>query len=327
MQRYTITLNERSKLRRLDTYGTWNEPMNEKNTLIREIEKLKEEHNAIVLAHVYQDPDIQDIADFKGDSLGLSKKAVDTNADTIVFCGVLFMAETAHILNPEKTVLLPDRIAGCSLADMATVKQLREKKREHPNAAVVSYVNSTAEIKAESDICCTSANAVKIVNSLEEEEILFLPDKNLGSYVAEQTDKKIILWNGYCYVHENIKPETVKDLKVKHPAAEVIAHPECNPEIRALSDMIGSTSKMATYAAVSKSKEFIVATDDNFVYHVQKNNPSKLFYPVGTTCTDMRKITLKCLYNALKHQQYKITISEDICLNAKKALDAMMKIL
>jgi len=300
--------------------------MKEKQTIIEIINELKDEKNAVILAHVYQQPEIQDIADFKGDSLGLSKKAVNTDADIIVFCGVSFMAETAHILNPEKKVLIPEKNAGCNLADMATIIKLRDMKKNYPHAAVVSYVNSTSEIKAESDICCTSANAVTIVESLDEDEIIFLPDKNLGSYVAEQTDKNIILWDGYCYVHEQIKPETIKNLKKLHPNAEVIAHPECNPKIRKLSDMIGSTSRMATYTSESNKKEFIVATDDNFIHHVQTKNPGKTFYPVGTKCTGMREITLEKLYDSLAKEQYKIVLPEDIRQKAKKALDKMMKI-
>jgi len=293
---------------------------------IQQILDLKKEKKAIILAHVYQELEIQDIADFVGDSLGLSKKAMKTDAKTIVFCGVSFMAETAYILNPEKTVLLPEKTAGCTLADMATVKQLREMKKKHPHAAVVSYVNSTAEIKAESDICCTSANAVTIVDSLDQDEILFLPDKNLGSYVAEQTDKHIILWNGYCSVHEHIRPETIQNLKKQHPNAEVIAHPECNPDVRALSDMIGSTSKMASYVSTSESAEFIVATEDNFIHHVQTKNPTKTFYPVGTICTGMRKINLETLYQSFLEERYKVSLPEGIRQKAKKALDAMMEV-
>lgn len=293
---------------------------------IQQILDLKKEKKAIILAHVYQEPEIQDIADFVGDSLGLSKKAMKTDAKTIVFCGVSFMAETAYILNPEKTVLLPEKTAGCTLADMATVKQLREMKKKHPHAAVVSYVNSTAEIKAESDICCTSANAVTIVDSLDQDEILFLPDKNLGSYVAEQTDKHIILWNGYCSVHEQIRPETIQHLKKQHPNAEVIAHPECNPDVRALSDMIGSTSKMTSYVSTSESAEFIVATEDNFIHHVQTKNPTKTFYPVGTICTGMRKINLETLYQSFLEERYKVSLPEGIRQKAKKALDAMMEV-
>jgi quinolinate synthase len=293
---------------------------------IQQILDLKKEKKAIILAHVYQEPEIQDIADFVGDSLGLSKKAMKTDAKTIVFCGVSFMAETAYILNPEKTVLLPEKTAGCTLADMATVKQLREMKKKHPHAAVVSYVNSTAEIKAESDICCTSANAVTIVDSLCQDDILFLPDKNLGSYVAEQTDKHIILWEGYCSVHEQIRPETIQNLKKQHPNAEVIAHPECNPDVRTLSDMIGSTSKMASYVYTSDSTEFIVATEDNFIHHVQTKNPTKTFYPVGTICTGMRKITLKTLYQSFLKERYAVTLPEGIRQKAKKALDAMMEV-
>ncbi len=300
--------------------------MRKKQSLIKGINRLKEEHNAVLLAHVYQEFEIQDIADFIGDSLELSKKAADTNADIIVLCGVTFMAETAYILNSKKTVLIPEKNAGCNLADMVTLSKLKKMKKKHPHAAIVSYVNSSAQIKAESDICCTSANAVKIVESLNTNQILFLPDKNLGSYVAEQTDKNIILWDGFCYVHEQIKLETIQKLKIQHPEAEVIAHPECNPKIRTLSDFIGSTSKMALYVSESNSQAFIVATDDNFIHHLKARNPSKTFYPVGAACVTMRKITLERLYDSLKYHQYIITLRDDIRFKAKKALDAMMKI-
>jgi len=300
--------------------------MDEKTHLIAEIQQLKEQLNAVVLAHVYQDASIQSLADFTGDSLALSKTAVSTDADIIVFCGVSFMAETAHILNPEKTVLLPAYEAGCDLADMATLAQLLQKKKEYPHAKVVGYVNSSAEIKAASDCCCTSANAVNVVEYIDADEILFLPDKNLGSYIAEQTDKTIHLWDGYCYVHEHINPKTVRTLQTTHLSAETIAHPECNKTIRDLADVIGSTSKMAQYVQESSTKEFIICTEDNFIHHLQSRNPEKTYYPVHTTCQGMRHITLPQLYQCLKEQKHVITLPEDIRKNAKKALDNMMKV-
>jgi quinolinate synthase len=295
-------------------------------SIIENIVQLKKEKNAVILAHVYQNGIIQDIADFTGDSLALSKKAVGTSADIIVFCGVKFMAETAHILNPEKKILLPIFGAGCDLADMATVDQLKQQKKKYPKAAVVSYVNSSAEIKALSNICCTSANAVEIIQSMKQESILFVPDKNLGSYIAEQTDKKIIPWNGYCYVHENITPKTIKQMKMKHPSAEVIVHPECPKLVRDLADFIGGTGNMAKYVKKNDTNEFIVGTEDNFSYRLRKDNPNKTFYPVGTECVGMRKISLADVKESIEKEQHKITIDEDIRKKAYKALENMMKL-
>lgn len=294
------------------------------HSIIQDINRLKKEKNAVILAHVYQDGAIQDIADFTGDSLALSKKAVDTDAELILFCGVSFMAETAHILNPDKTVLLPKLEAGCGLADMATIEELQKQKEKYPNAAVVSYVNSSAEIKSISDVCCTSANAVDIVNKVDEKTVLFVPDKNLGSYVAEHTDKKIILWDGYCYVHENITPDLINDMKKKHPAAEVIVHPECTKQVRDIADFIGGTGHMANYVKKSDIKEFIVGTEDNFAYRLRKDNPEKTFYEVKTACVGMRKITLSDVKDALDKEQHKITIDEDVRKKAYKALENMM---
>jgi quinolinate synthase len=294
------------------------------HSIIQDINRLKKEKNAVILAHVYQDGAIQDIADFTGDSLALSKKAVDTDAELILFCGVSFMAETAHILNPDKTVLLPKLEAGCGLADMATIEELQKQKEKYPNAAVVSYVNSSAEIKSISDVCCTSANAVDIVNKVDEKTVLFVPDKNLGSYVAEHTDKKIILWDGYCYVHENITPDLINDMKKKHPAAEVIVHPECTKQVRDIADFIGGTGHMANYVKKSDIKEFIVGTEDNFAYRLRKDNPEKTFYEVKTTCVGMRKITLSDVKDALDKEQHTIIIDEDVRKKAYKALENMM---
>ncbi|HEC89334.1 MAG TPA: quinolinate synthase NadA [Thermoplasmatales archaeon] len=300
--------------------------MDYKDELIEEIRELKEKHNAVILSHVYQEGDIQDIADFVGDSLGLSRKAVETNADIIVFCGVLFMAETAYILNPDKKVLIPDPNAGCFLADTATLSKLKSKKREYPNAAVVSYVNSSAQIKAYSDVCCTSANAIQVVESIPNKEILFIPDRNLADYVAEHTDKKIIPWDGYCLVHENISIETIQRLKDMHPNAEIVVHPECKADARHIANYIGSTSAMARYISESPAKEFIVGTEDNFVYRVRRDNPDKIFYPVGTKCIGMRRITLEKLRDSLLEMKYEITIPENIRRKAKKALDKMLEV-
>ena len=294
--------------------------------IIKEIGKLKREKNAIILAHVYQPGDVQDIADYTGDSLDLSKKAVSTNADVIVFCGVKFMAETASILNPDKKIILPDESAGCGLADMATVEQLITRKKEYPDAAVVSYVNSSAAIKAESDICCTSANAVDVIDSLHHDQILFPPDRNLGSHVAECTGKEIILWDGFCYVHENIKLNQLKQLKKTIPEAEIIVHPECTTPVRHFADFIGSTSKMGQYVAQSNKKEFIVGTEDNFVYRLQMDNPNKKFYPIRTQCTGMNRINLKKVKLALEQMKYEVYLPENIQSRAKHALDKMLRI-
>ncbi len=294
--------------------------------IIKEIRKLKKEKNAVVLAHVYQPGEVQDIADYTGDSLGLSRKVVITKAEVIVFCGVKFMAETASILNPDKTVLLPDKNAGCGLADMATAERLKAKKKEYPDAAVVSYVNSSAAIKAESDICCTSANTVDVVDSLPQDQILFLPDKNLGSYVAEHTDKDVILWDGYCYVHENIKLKQLRKLKDMHPGAEVIVHPECTTPVRHLADFIGNTSQMSRHVTQSNQKEFIVGTEDNFVYRLLKDNSDKKFYPIGTLCIGMNQIRLEKVKLALERGEYKVHLPEEIRIRAKNALDKMLRI-
>jgi len=294
--------------------------------LIEEIKQLIEEKNAVILAHVYQSGEVQDIADYIGDSLDLSKKAMNTPADLIVFCGVQFMAETAAILNPNKTVLIPDNNAGCGLADMATVEQLREIKKQYPYSITVSYVNSSAEIKAESDICCTSANAISVVKSLPEKSILFIPDRNLGSYVAEQTNKDIILWDGYCYVHENITTNQLKLLKEKHTHAEIIVHPECSYPVRQMANFIGGTAQMSHHVAQSNNRDFIVGTEANFVYRLRKDNPRKRFYSVHSLCDGMNKITLEKIKLALEQMEYIVEVPESIRKKAKIALDKMLMV-
>jgi quinolinate synthase len=291
-----------------------------------EIIKLKKRRNAVILAHVYQRGEVQDMADYVGDSLDLSRRTVNIEADVIVFCGVQFMAETAAILNPDKKVLLPDINAGCGLADMATAEQLRIVKNEYPNASVVSYVNSSAAVKAESDICCTSANAVNVVNSLPANQVLFVPDRNLGSYVAEHTNKDVILWDGYCYVHENITCGQLNSLKRKYPGAEIIVHPECPSPVRHMSDFVGSTSQMLRYVCQSQQKEFIVGTEDNFVYRLKKDNPEKIFYPLETLCEGMNEITLGKVKLALEKMEHEVHVAEEIRIKAKTALDKMLLI-
>ena len=292
------------------------------------IAELRDRRNAVILAHVYQRPEVQDIADFTGDSLGLSKKAVETSAEVIVFCGVSFMAETASILNPDKTVLLPDREAGCEMADMATVDQLDAKLAELPDeTAVVSYVNSTAAIKARSDICCTSSNAVQVVRSLPQNTVLFLPDKNLASFVAERVDKTIVPWDGYCYVHHsNISPDAIRAARAEHPEAEVMCHPECPPEVRSLADYVGSTAQMLDYATQSDAVEFITGTEDGLLHRLRRENPDKTFHALGTTCEGMKRITLEKLAESLEKMQFEVSVSQEIRENAKRALDRMLEV-
>jgi len=290
------------------------------------IKKLKKEKNAVILAHVYQRGEVQDIADFVGDSLDLSKKAVSTKADVIVFCGVQFMAETAAILNPDRKVLLPAKSAGCGLADMVTVEQLRTLKEQYPRATVVSYVNSSAEVKAESNICSTSANAIDVVNSLPHNQILFIPDRHLGSYVAEQTEKNVFLWNGYCYVHENITTDQLKSLKEKHPEAEIIVHPECPAPVRRMATFIGGTAQMSRHVMLSEQQEFIVGTEANFVYRLESDNPEKKFYPLNSLCEGMNEITLERVKLALERMEFDVRIPNKVMIKAKSALDKMLMI-
>lgn len=299
------------------------------NAIIKKIKDLKKKRRALILAHVYQREEVQDMADFTGDSLALSKMAVDTDAKVIVFCGVRFMAETAAILNPDKVVLIPRKDAGCPLADMAGVEDLLTQKKEYSGVAVVSYVNSSASIKAASDICCTSSNAVEVVNSLKEDQVLFVPDKNLGRFVASKTKKKIILWDGFCHVHhESIKPEEIERMKIKHPRAEIMAHPECQPEVIDLADFVGSTSQMAEYVAKNKSEEFIVGTERGMLHALQKENPNKRFYSPSplVVCRDMKLTKLENVSSALENMQFQIRIPDEVAIKAKKALHSMLKL-
>jgi len=281
--------------------------------------ELKKEKNAIILAHNYQPGEIQDIADFVGDSLELSQKAALTQADVIVFCGVHFMAETASILSPDKIVLLPDIHAGCPMADMVTAEKLREKKKELPRAAVVSYINTTAAVKAESDICCTSSNAIKVVDSLENEQILFVPDKFLGQYVASKVkNKNFTFWPGFCPVHEGIKSETVLKLKKEFPLAKVVVHPECRPEVIELADEVLSTSGMCRYAGRKDVKQMIVVTETGIIHRMQKENPGKQFIPVSkqTICPTMKIITQEKILRSLETLSPEVKVPEEIRLKA-----------
>ena len=296
--------------------------------LINRIKKLKKEKNAVILAHVYQKPEIYEVADFIGDSYGLSKKATETDADIIVFCGVDFMAESAYILNPRKTVLIPNRLANCPMAAMVNVDGLRKLKAKHPKAAVVSYVNTTAEVKAESDICCTSANAVRVVNSLEENEIIFVPDSNLANYVMRYTNKKIIPWDGWCYVHNKFSSEGLRRAKAIYVNAKVLVHPECVSEVVDLADEVCSTTGMISYVKQSSDKTFIIATEIGVIERLKHMFPEKVFFqaPPGGTCIQMKKITLKHVLDSLENEQFQITVPEDIRIRAKKALDKMLSV-
>ncbi|OHB56732.1 MAG: quinolinate synthase [Planctomycetes bacterium RBG_13_44_8b] len=298
--------------------------------IIEKINNLKKKRNAIILAHNYQSGEIQDIADFTGDSLELSRRAADNSADIIVFCGVLFMAETASILSPNKTVLLPDKTAGCPMADMITAEQLAELKGKHPAAVVVCYVNSSAEVKAISDYCCTSSNAVDVVNSIKaDKQILFVPDKNLGQFVKEKTNRDIILWPGYCPTHIFATAEDVKKIQAAHPAAITLAHPECPKPVRDCADEILSTGQMLKFVKNSSKTEFIIATEIGIIHTLKKQNPQKTFCPASAKfiCPNMKKITLEKVLFALEDNKYVIKVPDDIAARARKALDRMVETL
>ena len=300
------------------------------SSIVDKIQTLKNQHHAVILAHNYQPGEIQDIADYTGDSLGLSVQAAQTDADVIVFCGVLFMAETAAILSPDKTVLLPDKGAGCPMADMINAEQLRKLKAEHPDALVVCYVNSTAEIKALSDYCCTSGNALELVKTLpQDREILFVPDKNLGGYIVEQTGRDMVLWPGYCSTHVRILTDDVRQARSEHPDAVVLAHPECNPDVREIADELLSTGQMLKFAKTSDVNEFIIATEKGIIHSLKKQNPDKQFYPVTekAVCPNMKKISLEKVAWALEDMQYQITVPEPTRSEAKRSLDRMLEVL
>ncbi len=298
--------------------------------LTKKIETLKAQRKAVILAHNYQIGEVQDIADFVGDSLGLSIQAATTKAETIVFCGVRFMAETAAILSPEKTVLLPDKTAGCPMADMINADQLRELKAKHPDALVVCYVNSTAEVKALSDYCCTSGNAVELVKSIPAgKEVIFVPDKYLGRHVIDLSGRDMILWPGYCITHARITAEDIEIARNNHPDAIVLAHPECNDLVKASADELLSTAQMIAFAKKSPAKNFIIATESGILHSLKKQNPEKNFIPVTerAICPNMKKITLEKVLWSLEDMQYKITVDEDIRIKAKAALDRMLEVI
>jgi quinolinate synthase len=301
--------------------------------LFAAIQALKQELNAVILAHYYQEPDIQDVADYIGDSLGLSQQAASTDADVIVFAGVHFMAETAKILNPNKLVLLPDLAAGCSLADSCPPNAFAAFKAAHPDHLVISYVNCTAEIKAMSDIICTSSNAVKIVRQIPEDQpIIFAPDRNLGRYVMAQTGRDLVLWQGACIVHENFSEKKIVQLKVKHPNAEVIAHPECEPSILRHANYIGSTTALLKYSLQSSHQTFIVATEPGIIHQMQKQAPNKEFIPAPpmntcacNECPYMRLNTLEKLYWAMRNQTPEVTLSEETRVAALQPIQRMLE--
>lgn len=302
--------------------------------LFGEIEKLKKEKNAIVLAHYYQEPDIQDVADYIGDSLGLAQKAEKTDADIIVFAGVHFMAETAKILNPHKKVLLPDLKAGCSLADSAPPELFRQFKAKHPNHLVISYINCTADIKALSDIICTSSNAEKIVESIPvDQPIIFAPDKNLGAYLIKKTGRDMVLWNGACMVHEIFSLEKITRLKVRHPNAKIIAHPECEEPILRIADFIGSTTGLLKYSQEDSAMEYIVATETGILHQMQKSSRHKTFIPAPpdnscacNDCPHMKLNTLEKLYLCMEYELPEITMDEKLRVSARKPIERMLEI-
>jgi quinolinate synthase len=314
--------------------GFLNLPINPSLDLFEEIEKLKKEKNAIILAHYYQEPDIQDIADYIGDSLGLAQKAENTSADIIVFAGVHFMAETAKILNPNKKVLLPDLNAGCSLSDSAPPVLFNQFKLKYPDHTVISYINCSSGIKALSDIICTSSNAEAIVNSLpKDEKIIFAPDKNLGAYLNKITNRNMVLWNGACMVHEIFSLEKITKLKIRHPEAKFIAHPECEESLLAIADYIGSTTALLKFTQQSISKQFIVGTETGILHQMQKLNPDKTFIPAPpnnscacNNCPYMKLNTLEKLYTCIKYELPEIIMDENLLIAAKKPITRMLEI-
>jgi quinolinate synthase len=295
-------------------------------SLRQEIRRLKEERNAILLVHNYQPPEIQDIADLTGDSLELSRAAAKMTGDVIVFCGVDFMAETAAILSPDKTVLLPAEDACCPMAQMISADELREAKERYPDAAVVCYVNTTAEVKAESDICCTSSNAVKVVNSLEQETVIFVPDRNLGRYVQRFTPKTVLPWEGFCIVHDRITPGHIREAKQLHPDAVVLVHPECRPEVIDLADHVASTSGIIREVCTSGKQEFIIGTETGILHRLNRDCPGRQCYPLSpaAVCRNMKKTDLAMVRDSLKTLRPRITVPRDIADRARGAIERML---
>jgi len=289
--------------------------------------ELKAQRRAVILAHNYQPGEIQDLADYVGDSLGLSQEAGKTDAERIIFCGVHFMAETAALICPDKTVLIPDKHAGCPLANMITLRQLRQAKRQHPDAQVVCYVNSTAAIKAESDICCTSSNAVKVVNSFPQDRpILFIPDASLGRYVEKQLGRELILWPGYCPTHHRVLAEHVRELRRQYPEAKVVVHPECTEDVIALADHVASTSGILRYGRESAARTFIIGTEIGILHRLKKENPDKQFVPTSTLadCPNMKLITLEKVLWSLEDNVCEVTVAAEIAAPARRAIERML---
>jgi len=299
-----------------------------RSELRERIAKLKTERKAVILAHNYQLGEVQDVADFVGDSLELSRKATEVEAEVIVFCGVMFMAETAKLLNPQRTVLIPDPLAGCPMCDMAPVEAVRKRKAELPGVTVVSYVNTTAAVKAETDVCCTSANAITIVNSLPDDRILFLPDRNLGHWVQRHTEKELILWNGYCPTHQRILAQQIAALKQEHRRAVVVVHPECTPDVIDLADEVLSTGQMVRYARRPEVSEIIVGTELGLIHRMKRENPEKTFIPVSllTTCPNMKRITLEKVIWSLEDRQYPVEIPAEVAGRARRSIERMLEL-
>jgi len=302
--------------------------------LVAEIQRMKKEKNAVILAHYYQDSEIQDVADYIGDSLGLSQQAAATSADIIVFAGVHFMAETAKILSPHKKVVLPDLKAGCSLADSCPAPLFKKFKEMHPNAVVVSYINCTAELKTLTDICCTSTNAVHVINSIpKDKEIIFAPDRNLGAYLEKKTGRKLIIWNGTCMVHEIFSHEKISRLMVQYPQAKFIAHPECEAHLLNIADYIGSTSGLLKYTKTNPATQFIVATEPGIIHQMQLASPDKLFIPAPPNntcacneCPHMKRNTMEKLYIAMKYEQPEIILPDHVIRDGRASIDRMLEI-
>ena len=302
--------------------------------MLEKIKNLKQKHNAVVLAHYYQEPEIQDMADFVGDSLELSRKAARTNAEVILFCGVHFMAETAKIVNPNKKVIIPDIDAGCSLADSAPADEFREWLKNYPNHVVISYINCSAEVKAMSDIICTSANAKQVIESVpKNKKIVFAPDRLLGKYMIKETGRDMVLWNGTCQVHEIFSEKALVTLKVKNPEAKVLAHPECDENVLMHADFIGSTSALIKNVKNTKEKQYIIVTEPGVIHQMQKANPGKEFIPLPTNtgcacneCPHMRLNTMEKIVNSLESMTYEITLNEDIRKKALRPLNKMLEI-
>ncbi|NLW92771.1 MAG: quinolinate synthase NadA [Syntrophomonadaceae bacterium] len=297
--------------------------------ILEYISRRKKEINAMIMAHFYQPPEIQDVADFVGDSLELARLAAVADADVIILCGVSFMAESAKILNPSKTVILPEPTAGCPMADMVTGAALRDKKAQFPNAVVVSYVNTSAEVKAESDVCCTSSNAIAVVNSIpNDQQILFVPDRNLGSYIARQTGRDMILWEGCCPIHDQVSREQVEEQKRAHPGVPVVVHPECPPDVTLMADAVLSTAGIIQYVGSRPEPEFIIGTEEGLLYKLQKTYPDKRFYLARSDfrCQDMKSITLPVLARSMETLEHQVEVPEDIRIKADQALQRMLAI-